>query len=208
MAKRKIKPMLSEDVPEDWYPPNWDYIYEAHPKITREMYNALDNNLKTGIRNFRIQNINSMGRYGKCPEWERLPDYIKGQYGYTKYGLSYKDDFKIYKFYIMQANSPLTSFSDGGDIIDPSERNKIYGVCNVGFWYFDENTHEYEYIKADVLPNGTTMDYVYEIAPAEVVRWQSWITDGQRFEVDDHGYIEYVYMKTSPVCRTIKSKRV
>lgn len=208
MAKRKIKPVMRDDVPEDWYPPNWDYIYEAHPKITREMYNALDNNLKTGIRNFRIQNINSMGRYGKCPEWERLPDDLRGHYGFTKYGLSYKDDFKIYKFYVLQANSPLTSFSDGGDIIDPSERSKIYGVANVGLWYIDPFSKEQKFGRFDMLPNGTVYDFVSEIAPALAVRGESYTTDGMRIPVDDHGYTEYVEMKTSPVCRTIKSKRV
>lgn len=205
----KIKKTLRDD-PEPWEPPNnyWEYSWD--PVITKKQFEELDPNIRTGLRNFKIQNIHSQGRYGIWPDWNLMPDYMKSMYGglLTEKGHSYKNDWNLYRSYVRCANYRYLYMETGGDIIDPGERNKIYGLPRVFFEWWDHYKQEEIWGRFSILPNGSPFGGPVDIRPAEMNRSQSWQWDGMRVTIDVHGYEEYIYAKVSPVCRTIKSKKV
>lgn len=207
----KIKKILREDEePQEWEPPNWYWQKSGHPKITKEMWKNLDNNIKTGIRNFRIQNINVIGRYGIWPDWERIPEEDREYWNLKKYGNAYTQDFGIYKGYVNFANSYGSFMNDGADVIDPSERNKLYGITNSGQWYWTQ-TWDQEFAKIDMLPNaGPDSLQVTQQRPNWMRRSDDWVWEGRRITFIDWEHDRYVTVEAtvSPVCRTIKSKRV
>lgn len=208
MKTKNFRNIEDEDPDEPWYPPNYDYVYSYTPVVTRKMWNDLDNKYKVGIRNFRINNINVLGRFGIWPDWNRIPKETRELYSLKQVGTAYKNDFMIYRQYVRIANSRAILWETGSDIIDPSERNKIYGIVDSRQWYWKPGTGQ-ELAKVDMLPNGSPMAYgVTSVRPPWMVRDDSWFEDGRRLTIDPEGYEEYVYAEVSPVCRTIRSKRV
>ena len=205
----KIKKQLREDPePQEWEPPNWYYQKSYNPKVTKQMFDNLDNNIKTGLRNFRILNINSLGRFGIWPDWNRIPQADRERYNLKQVGTAYKSDWMLYRQYVRITNSAAIAWETGSDIMDPSERNKIYGVVNSLQYYYKPGTG-YDFTRVDMLPNGNPGAYgLTSVRPPWMVRDDWWTMDGYTIPIDPQGYIEYVTAEVSPVCRTIKSKRV
>ena len=207
MKTKNFRNIEDEDPDDPWYPPNYIWNYSGDPKLTKKMWNDMDNNLKTGLRNFKINNCDSMGRYGMWPDWERIPQATREQYSLTKYGKSYTNPWKLWKQYVGYANFPVFTWNWGRDIIDPSERNKIYGLANYPTWYYSQETHQYERWTGDILPTSSPYSDPWGVFPPWMVREESYLLDGMRLTIDPEGYEEYVYCQVSRVCRTIKSRR-
>ena len=206
----KIKKQLREDPePEPWYPPNYDWNYQSQPRITKKQFDDLDNNIKTGLNNWKILNINSMGRYPVFDEARKMPEDQKKDFPFPFVGPSYKNTWLIYVSYIRQANFPLYWMTDGQDIIDPGERNKIYGVTNVGIWYIVKGGGQ-EFARVDMLPQGSPDSYPTDQRPPEYKRSDQWVYNGIPWTYEDPVEQTYktIYGKVSDVCRTVKSRRV
>ena len=208
MKTKNFRNIEDEDPEEPWYPPNYDYVYSYNPVVSRKMWKDLDNKYKVGIRNFRINNINVLGRFGIWPDWNRIPQEDRERYNLKQVGTAYKNDFMIYRQYVRIANSRAILLETGSDIIDPSERNKIYGVVDSWQYYYKPGTG-YDYARIDMLPNGNPGAYgLTSVRPPWMVRDNWWMMNGYTIPIDPQGYIEYVTAEVSPVCRTIRSKRV
>lgn len=203
----KRKNVRSEEEEDYYIPPNDNYSYEPSPIVTKKMFRELDPNIRTGLRNFKIRNINSMGRYGVCPDYNRVPESERERLGLKKYGYSYASDWALYKRYIGFANSPLSYLYDGGEFIDPSERNKIFGVINRWSWY-NRDSQSYDITDyMDVFPQGSYSFDLYGARPPKIVRDDSFLRNGVTFQFDNGEYIDHGEWKTSTVCRTVKSRR-
>lgn len=207
MKTKNFRNIEDEDPDDPWYPPNAIWVYSGNPRLTKKMWNDMDNNLKTGLRNFKILNFDSMGRYGMWPDWERIPQATREQYGITKYGPSYTSPWKIWSQYVGFANFPYLYWMPAKELMDPSERNKIYGMFDYGFWYHNTETQTWDYWKGDILPTGSPYSEPWGVAPPWITRQDSYLMDGMRLTIDPEGYEEYVYCQVSRVCRTIKSRR-
>lgn len=203
---KKLNRSLREE--QEWEPPNWYYQKSYNPKVTKQMFDNLDNNIKTGIRNFRIQNINSLGRFGIWPDWNRIPQETRERYNLKQVGTAYKSDWMIYRQYVRITNSSAIAWETGSDIMDPSERNKIYGVVDSWQAYYKPGEGQvWDWV--DMLPNGNPGAFgLTSIRPPWMVRDDFWLYNGWTIMIDPQGWEEYVTAVVSPVCRTIKSKRV
>lgn len=207
MKTKKFRNIEDEDPEEPWYPPNYDYVYSGNPRITKRMWNNLDNNLKTGLRNCKILNFDSMGRYGIWQDWEKIPQATREQYGITKYGKSYTNPWQIYCQYIGFTNMPSWGHVKGKELMDPSERNKIYGLDNWSFWYTDPETGQEKLWRGNILPTGSPYSDPWGIAPPWLVRANSYDIDGFTIRYDDGETYQWATAQVSRVCRTIKSRR-
>lgn len=208
MKTKSIRNISDEDPDNPWYPPNYDYVKERWPVVSRKMWKDLENRYKTGIRNYRIQNINSQGRFGIWQDWNKIPQETREQFGLYQVGHAYKNDFMIYRQYIRAANSNAIELENGADIINPAERNKIYGITNS--WQSTYKRGEgYVYEKTELLPNGGTQAYeIIQIRPPAMNREDQYRWNGYTITYDDGETYQRATATVSPVCRTIKSRRV
>lgn len=204
MKRKNVRTEQDEDY---YFPPNDYYSYEPDPVVTKKMFQALEPNIKTGLRNFKILNVNSMGRYGVCPDYNRVPESERGRLLLRKYGYSYASDWILYKRYIGFANSPYNWRYAGASFIDPAERNQIFGVVNRWSWY-NPDIQKYDITdNLNVFPQGSYFSDLYGSRPPKIVRDESYLRDGLTFQFDNGEYIDSGEWKTSKVCRTIKSRR-
>lgn len=207
----KIKKQLRDDPePDPWYPPNYDYVYQMNPRLTKKMWRDMDPNLKTGLKNARILNYDVMGRYGLWEDWEKIPKEDREYWGIHKYGPSYTNPWKIWSQYVGFANMPWWGHIKGKELMDPSERNKIYGIDNWSFWYTDPITKEEKLWRGNILPTGSPISDPWGIAPPWLVRNNEYGLEGYTIHYIDwaHDRYETATAHVPNVCRTIKSKRV
>ena len=207
MAKIKTTRPINDD-PQEWEPPNNYYKRERFPVVTFHDFQQLPNNIKTGLRNFRIQNQNALGRFGIWKDWSKIPPETRELYNLFQVGQAYKSDFMIYRQFIRAANSYGISYETGSDIINPSERAKIYGITNSQQWYYSP-VEGYTLSSVDMLPNsGTSAFEVVQIRPPWMIREDTYRLNGYTIVYDDGETYRQATAEVSPVCRTIKSKRV
>lgn len=207
----KIKKQLRDEEEEDYYfPPNAYWQYSDNPLLTKKMWRDLDPNLKTGLRNMKILNFDCLGRYGMWPDYEIMPKEVKEQYGITKYGTSYTNTWKMWKQYVGFTNMPYYSWAPAKELMDPSERNKIYGLFNWMFEFWNYDTHEWDFWRGIIMPTGSPYSDPWGVVPPFIRKSWDRDWDGRFIDWIDWEHDRYVrsYCTVSKNSRTIKSKRV
>lgn len=203
---KKLNRSLREE--QEWEPPNWYYNYQSRPDVSTKRWNELDNNIKTGIHNFNIQNCKCLGRFPIWPEWNKISDITKQRLGLYEFGRAYAADITVWRRMILANNFPLWTRMYGRDIIDPGERNKAY--CVTGYPFYWGNIwqgHQYlDYL--DTVQQGSPNSEPWGTLRPYMVRENEQQWDGMRIEIDPQGYIEYTYAEVSPNCKAIKVRRI
>lgn len=193
---------------EPWTPPNWDWWDNPIKEVTKKDLADLDNKYKTGLRNFKTLNFDCMGRYGIWPDWNKIPQETKEQYGLTKYGTSYINTYQLLKYYIGACDSIDIRFWFDVNINNPHDKNKLYGIF-VWWWYWDYDTHDQELVKdCPTFPQGSFPSMWGSRPPYMVKSDNRFAWDGRYLQIDYQGEYIWVEATVSKNSRTIKSKRV
>lgn len=144
---------------EEWEPPNYYYHYTFPDRNQTKNFRDLDAKLKAGLENMAVNQYECLGRFGIWPDWGEFPDDLKQTYkGWLhKWGHTYKNAQFLYADYVRCANSGWNAYYSGGDIIDPSERNKLYYLTNVSEWVKGPWDTEEHLEKVSRFPNGSVL---------------------------------------------------
>lgn len=195
---------------EEWEPPNYYYHYTFPDRNQTRNFRDLDPKLKAGLENMAVNQYESMGRYGMWPDWGEFSDELKQYYkGWLhKWGHTYKNAQFLYADYVRCANSGWTAYFSGGDIIDPSERSKLYFITDLYYEWRDPWTHEEKWGRFTAFPNGSPLGGPVDVRKAEARKWDdlSWTGTIIRY-TDREGVERMAYADVSMNSRTLKRRK-
>lgn len=195
---------------EEWEPPNYYYRYTFPDRNQTRAFRDLDNNLKKGLENMAISQYETLGRYGMWPEWGEIDEETKEYYeGWLhKWGHTFKNAQFLYADYIRCANYFLMPLFTGADIIDPSERSKLYFITDLYYVWRDPWTREEKRGRFTTFPNGSPLGGPVDVRNPEARKWEdlTW-TGTQLTYIGRDGAYHKTYADVSMNSRTLKRRK-